>query len=84
MNGRAGKPEISAGHPTNTETTMTTETHAILYQSADGTLSLGMKCKTPECAAESVPVWHGGDVIGVVRLIEPVAAMQFALKRGAK
>lgn len=59
---------------------MTTETHAILYQSADGTLSLGMKCKTPECAAESVPLFEGAQVLGTVALLpEPVSGMSYRL-----
>lgn len=59
---------------------MTTETHAILYQSADGTLSLGMKCKTPECAAESVPLFEGAHVLGTVALLpEPVSGMSYRL-----
>lgn len=59
---------------------MTTETHAILYQSADGTLSLGMKCKTPECAAESVPLFEGAKVLGTVALLpEPVSGMSYRL-----
>lgn len=78
----ASTPEISTGHPTppHTETTMTTETHAILYQTADGTLSLGMKCKTPECAAESVPLFEGAQVLGTVALLpEPVSGMSYRL-----
>lgn len=77
----SSKPEISAGPPTLYETTMTTQSHAVLYQ-LDGRLFLGPERKTDKCAEVSVSPFEGATVLGVVSLLpEPMLGREFAERR---
>lgn len=59
-------------------------THAILYQTDSG-LFLAEPHTTRECAEQSVSVFEGAMVLGVVELLpEPVLGMHYALARNQK